>query len=350
MKISKTTIGAVIAAAAQSYVSADSISPTSFSDTVNVGGSTTVHKTVTVTAGRPTTSLVDVFFLADTTGSMSGSIANVQASVNDIVSATSGLGSVRYGVGEYKDQPTTDPSSAFAYRLNQDITASTAAIQTGVNMWSAGGGGDTPEANLYGLQQVADTTSWRAGSRRILTWFGDATAHDPSGGATEASATAALVAKGIQVEAIDVGNLNGLGQAARIATATGGHLHSGIASSDVAAQIAAAITSAFDTYSTVALDLSDAPAGVSASASPSSYSGAFDRSVERTFGFDLTFTGVSPGDYTFPTYATVDGGRVATEVDHIVVNAGSPVPDAGSTMMLLGLGVTGLGLIRRKLS
>jgi hypothetical protein len=33
-----------------------------------------------------------------------------------------------------------------------------------------------------------------------------------------------------------------------------------------------------------------------------------------------------------------------------LVSNGSSVPDGGTTALLLGLGVTGLGLIRRKLS
>ncbi len=92
------------------------------------------------------------------------------------MAATSGLGDVAYGVGEYKD--VGDP---FVYRLNQDITSVTADVQTGINAWEASGGGDTPEGQIYALYQLANTTSWRPGSTRILIWFGDAPGHDPSG-------------------------------------------------------------------------------------------------------------------------------------------------------------------------
>ena len=206
---------------------ADGISPTSVSATLGVGESTTVHKTVTISEGRPTSSQVDVFFLADTTGSMGGNISAVSTAASSILASASSLGDVAFGVGEYKDQPSTS-GDPYAYRLNTNITTSTSAVTTGIGMWSASGGGDYPEANLYGLTQMANTSAWRAGSARIAVWFGDASGHDPSGGATLASTIAALTAQGIEVLAIDLGGLNDTGQATAITGDTGGTLYSGI--------------------------------------------------------------------------------------------------------------------------
>jgi hypothetical protein len=326
---------------------ADSISPASLDLTLGVGESTTIKKTVTVSAGRPTSSKVDVFFLADTTGSMGTAINAVKTSASSIMTTAAGLGDVQFAVGEYKDV-----GDIIVYRRNQDITGNTAAVQTGINAWFAGGGGDEPEANMFGLQEAANTTAWRSGSARVLVWFGDAPGHDPRAGATEASATAALVAKGIKVEAISVGanRLNLTGQAQRIATATGGALFSGVNQAAIVAAINGAITSAFDTYSTVSLDLSEVPVGVSVSALPASHSGSYDRSIDRTFNFDVTFTGDAPGDYNFNIYGTVDGGRVATEKDHVLVRGHDGVPDGGSTLMLLGGVATALVGLRRRLN
>ena len=147
---------------------ADSISPETFSTTLNVGESTTIKKLVTVTEGTPTSAKVDVFFLTDSTGSMGGLINAVKTSASDILNNTSGLGDVAFGVGEYKDIFDT-----FTYRMNQDITTDTAAAQAGINQWFAAGGDDIPEANLHALEQVATTASWRDDSTRILVWFGD---------------------------------------------------------------------------------------------------------------------------------------------------------------------------------
>ncbi|MGA1790100.1 MAG: PEP-CTERM sorting domain-containing protein [bacterium] len=247
------------------------------------------------------------------------------------MSSTAGLGDVAFAVGEYKD--FTD---SYAYRLNQDITSSQALAQTGINAWAATGGGDYAEAELFALDQLSNNTSWRAGSTRILVWFGDAPGHDPSGGVTEASATAALQSKSIVVEAIDVGTLDAYGQATRIAAATGGAYYPGIDTNSIVDTIQAAITSVFTTYSTVGLDLSEVPVGVTVTAAPGSYSGSYDRSVARTFNFNVTFTGDAAGTYDFNLYGTVDGGRVATEADHI--NVGVPEP----SMLLLSIAMMGI--------
>lgn len=336
---------------------ADSISPASAGASLAVGGSYTVSKTVTVSTTAPTSTKVDVFFLADTTGSMGSAISSVRTGASAIMSAVSGLGDVRFAVGEYKDFPTYPwgDSSDYPYRLNQAMTASTTAVQAGINAWSAGGGADGPESGLEGMRRAASdaATGWRAGSERILVWFGDYPSHDsadtPGYPVSKAAALAALNAGSIQVEALSVGanQLNSDGDATYITSNTGGHLYTGVPSSSVAAQIQAAITTAFSTYSNVGLDLSEVPAGVTAGAVPTSYSGSFDRSVERSFGFDLTFTGVTPGTYDFSVYGTVDGGRIATETDRIIVGGAVPEP---ASLLLLGLGLLGLAIRRARVA
>ena len=119
--------------------------------------------------------------------------------MNDVVAAQP---TAQFGAGEYRDV-----GDAFVYRLNQAITASIPAAQAGINAWAAGGGGDTPECQLFALQTLATSpaTGFRIGSSRIVVWFGDQPGHDPCNGATEATATAALIAAGIRVIAISTG-------------------------------------------------------------------------------------------------------------------------------------------------
>jgi hypothetical protein len=278
---------------------------------------------------------------------MGGTIGAVQSGASSILAGAAGLGDVAFGVGGYRDV-----GDSFVYRNVQNITTSQAATQTGINSWSAGGGGDYAEAELFALKQVADTTAWRVGSKRLAIWFGDAPGHDPSGtdNTTQAQAIAALNAKGIAVLAINVGSggLNDYGQATQIASATGGQYYTGINTSTIVSTINAAITKAVATYSSVGLDLSEVPDGVSVTSIPTSTSGSFDRSIDRSFNFLVTFSGVTPGDYSFDIYGTVDGGRVATESDRISVG-GSSVPDGGSSLTLLGLALFGIVLVRRKL-
>ena len=320
---------------------ADSITPDTFSATLGVGESTTITKTVTVTDSAPTTAKVDVFFLVDSTGSMGGLINSVKASASSILSTTAGLGDVAFGVGEYRDIYDT-----FTYRLNQDITTSQAAAQAGINNWFAGGGGDFYEANLFALEEAAGA-SWRTGSTRILVWFGDAPGHDPRAGSTEASATAALVNAGITVQALDLRSLDLTGQASRITAATGGAVYSGINTSQIVTEIQDAIVATFAEYSTVSLDLSGVPTGVTVTSVPGAYVGSFTRDATRTFDFDVTFTGDAPGTYSFDINALVDGGIVASEADRIVVGDAYVIPEP-ATMALLGMGLAGAGLASRR--
>ena len=319
---------------------ADSISPTSYAATIGVGGTTTVNKTVTVNK-EATTSKLDIFFLADTTGSMGSAINSVKTAAASLLTNSALLGDVQWAVGEYKDV-----FDVFTYRVNQAFTSNQASVTTGINAWGASGGDDLPEANMFALESAANNPGWRAGAGKVLVWFGDAYGHDPRAGSTEASATAALQAQGIKVEAVNNGNLDGTGQASRIAAATGG----GVFDSDgdgVGAAIADAITSAVSNYTKVCLDTSNTPAGgVSATSSPC-ITGIFDRSIDRTFNFTLDFTGLSVGDYSFNTYGTVDGSRVATEADRITVT-GSSVPEPGTLALIALAALAGSGLRSRR--
>lgn len=350
---------ATVLGASAPVAMADSISPTSFSATLGIGESATVNKTVTVSAGKPTSSKVDVFFLADTTGSMSGPIGSVKSAASSILSQAALLGDVQFAVGYYSGEIGDD-----SYGLYQAMTSSQASAQAAINTWAAcvpNCGGDTPEANLYGLFHAADdaATGWRPGSERILIWFGDARAHDPSPGGTtpsdgkktEAQTIAALQAAGVNVQAINVGNLDSTGQATRIADATGGEYYPSINTGTIVATINDAIETTVSTYSSVGLDLSEVPAGVGVEVTPSNHVGAFDRSIEREFEFDLKFTGLAPGTYSFNVYGTVDGGRVATEADRIVVTGGGTgVPDGGQAMLLLVASMGLVGMAKRRMT
>lgn len=305
---------------------ADSISPGSYTAVLGVGGTASLDKTVTITTG--VTGPVDIMFMSDTTGSMGGAIGSVISGVSGIVTATASLSpNTEYAVSAYRDW-----GDAYVYQLNQNLTNNTASVQAAVNTWSAGGGGDYPEADLYALDQAATTTSWRPLSNRMLFWIGDAPGHDPSGGITEADATSALVNNYIRTFPIDVGeygdSLDAYGQATRIAAATGGQLISG-GYTQAATLIENTINTALTTYHSVGLAVIGLPAGLDVTLS-GGYTGNWTRDADRPFDFTVGFEGVNPGTYDFQIAALLDGSPVAFENDSITVGA---VPEPAAILL-----------------
>ena len=218
------------------------VEPPTYEDNLAPGQSNDIAKAIQT---PPLPPRPDIVFLADTTGSMDLAIANVQANATAIMTAvdlgTSGI--PFFAAAEYRD---VGDSPLFA--VNIGLTPNQGDVNTAIGTWSAGGGGDTPECQLFALEELATgAVSYRANATPVIVWFGDASGHDPCNGSTEASATAALVAGGIIVIAIDVntGGADGLdntGQATRITDATGGDYIPGATPDEVAAAILAGLS------------------------------------------------------------------------------------------------------------
>jgi hypothetical protein len=200
------------------------VTPALYSDDLDPGASITITKTVET---PPIPPKPDIVLMADTTGSMSASIANVRNNAGAILSQIQGAQpGAQFAVAEYKDDEGTSP---FAYRVDQQLTGNAADVVTGIGAWSATGGGDEAEAWIGALGRIPSTIDFRPDGTRVLVMFGDAPSHDPSLGFTEGTATDGLVTAGVRVIAISVpgplgSRLDLSGQATRVTAATGGSL------------------------------------------------------------------------------------------------------------------------------
>jgi hypothetical protein len=298
------------------------ISPASNVLTLNPGQ--VIDETITVTIPKSAGAVkADVYFLADTTASMGGILAAVQAGSANVLAALNGLGmDLVYGVGDYKDFASGGP---YGFQHQLSPTNAAPAVTAAINTWSASGGGDGPECALFALDSLAQAPGggigWRAGSKRIIVWFGDVPSHDPicsgvSGVATvtEASATAKLVAEGIAVLAISTANpgLDGdptigatdyvaqcgapggaPGQATRITSATGGALAIGINAGTIVNTIINLVTAAVGTINNVNLVPSPSVAPFVTSVTPAGGYGPLPGDREHVLTFRVRFTGIA---------------------------------------------------------
>ena len=216
-------VGAAVLAtvASSAALAAPGVTPALYTDALDPGTSVTITKTVET---PPIPPRPDIVFMADTTGSMGGSIANVRTNANAILGQIQAAQpSARFAVAEYKDE-SDGPAAVF--RVDQQLTDSTADVVTGIDAWSASGGGDAPEAWIGALGLIPSSIAFRPDGTRVLVMFGDAPSHDPSLGFTLGTATSGLQASGVRVIAIDVpgtaGGLDALGQAPHVTSPAGG--------------------------------------------------------------------------------------------------------------------------------
>ncbi|MEU1757041.1 choice-of-anchor D domain-containing protein [Micromonospora matsumotoense] len=305
------------------------------------GGSAVVTRTVTTATIPPRP---DVVLLADTTGSMQAALNDVRVNAKRIVDDISAVQpDARFAVAEYRDE-----TDEYAFRVNRDLTAEPSQVQDAVNVWTAGGGGDGPEAGLNALHAVAiGAVSLRAESSPIVVIFGDAPSHDPSVGHDLAGTIEALTTRGVRVVAVDVGNpgtlsLDQAEQFTAITRQTGGVLLNAAGPAEVSNAILTGIRAI---QATVSARITDCDPQLTAAVTPA------ERTVDSGGTVDLTLSvAVDPkarnGDYDCRLEVSVDG-IVQGEPERLVVNVSGAAPDVPvlySDAAALDLGEAPLGV------
>jgi Mg-chelatase subunit ChlD len=117
----------------------------------------------------------DLAIVFDTTGSMSGSIADAKSQATQLAQQwTSLFQNGRVGLVEFRDQ-----GSAFVSRVDLNLTSDASAFQAAVNALSAAQGGDTPEAQLSGVMTALDGMAWQSGATKAVLVITDAEGKDP---------------------------------------------------------------------------------------------------------------------------------------------------------------------------
>ena len=326
-----------------------SLTPSLVARSVAAGASVEVTKTAQ-TPVLP--AALDVYLLADSTGSMGSYLDAVHLSSEAMFAEiTAQSADARFGVGQYQDFTAEGPCD-LTFENQTPVTSDTVAVGAAIDAWSADGGCDTPESQLFALDQLADPANpagFRSGASKAIVIFGDAPGHDPVCSAltgldydiTEESVTTKLQAAGIDLIVVSIddgmdddptGGANDYqptcptpggtaGQGSRMAAATGGTY----TTINDAEQLVPAVLAAVQAVSVDVSLSSDCPEPLTVSFTPASQSVPSGAAVEFTETFTAA-TDASEMTIQCSTYLLINGTPVpgVIETNQITIEAQAP--------------------------
>jgi hypothetical protein len=299
----------------------------------------------------------DIYFLADNTGSMGSFINAVKAGAGTILGSLPAGIDFAVGVGNYQDFPIPANPYAFQHQLSPaTVPANSAFVTAAINAWTAGAGGDYPEAAFFAFDRLAVAAgvvpiNWRSGSKRIIVQFGDAPSHDPictnftgdAANITEATVTTKLLNENIAVIAISTASpgldndpntfstgygactpAGAPGQGTRIATATHGAFTTTLNPANIVATIINLITAAVSQINNVNVIATGATAPLVTSITPAGGYGPLPGDKDHVLQFDVVFKAPPCKEGTTQIFngdldVVADGSVVATKPVSITV-------------------------------
>lgn len=118
---------------------------------------------------------LDVCFVIDTTGSMSGAISNARENMSQIIDSISEKSSdYRIAIVDYRDFASRSGDwTDYPAKLQLDFCSDRDKIQEGIDGLSLGNGGDGPETVYSGLM-LAASLDWRRDAQHVVILIGDA--------------------------------------------------------------------------------------------------------------------------------------------------------------------------------
>jgi len=120
----------------------------------------------------------DIVFAIDSTGSMVGVIGEAKSRAMDIMNSLESAlpgADLRFGVVDFRDYAD---GGSWPYIERQILTRDKSAVQSAINIISAGGGGDAPEAYARVMYESYTSISYHPDVVRILIMMGDNRPHD----------------------------------------------------------------------------------------------------------------------------------------------------------------------------
>lgn len=278
-----------------------SITPSSVEELIYPGESANVEKTVGTPEFPP---MLDICLLQDETGSFHDDIGNMNAAapgIYDSIVATAP--DSQFGVHGFRDY-----GDAWVHRNISAMSPIKADWTNGVLGLTAGGGGDTPEAQydaIVAATQGGSACEWRADTdvTRVLLVTTDAPFHTPPAPYVNdlASTSAALIANNVTLIGLKATGAGG--ELDALAAATGGSVQSLSSNSD---NIANAILAGLSNLPATVAMQSNCAAPISTSFNPASsnVTSGDDAKLLETIGVAVGATG---GTYTCSDWATVNG-------------------------------------------